>query len=738
MGKRKRGDDKEKYSSVNIKEEGENEEEKEVYIKFLLKEKKLSQRAFEIFKIENKEIANFFFGIKSDTKKEEDKNGMNFSHPIIKTEESSESNEIEEEEDYEFNSDDQMNQYKSNSREELKNFDFNNLIEDKEIGDVNDNPLKDLLLSSDENLERKERRNCKNISNMLKSGKNEEEIKMEMFNSGNAKDFDIDKMLGIDLEINSENNNSNNYNFINTVNGFNKNINNNNNEEDNDDEDEDEDEDDLVNSGMELDFDFINKLDNENVSEDEEDAGNKITQDFISKRISDNFEKEIKKKKNKTKEDEEFGDILEKIAQQGKCPDLEDEEKEIRNRDIYIKQQDQYFVDDEEVYLNDLCTENYNWKYIKDLFKIISHAKEEPISEEDPNRDTIISYFKNICNTLLNYRPEDFLTFIYSNEYIMEALIKNSNNIEIFNLLKSVLNFRDHTSEETSFRYLKHRFGFYRKIFSKFIEDGESSFYNLGNLFLDLVKESKEIVDANYFIDKILLDTENQSKLIDLIIRERGSTSIEILSHIIKLNICQDENKKEATLNDLNKEENPSKTKCEDLKKNAITQPHTPLDEELNANNNNYNNCNKVLKTESMDIVFNPYDPMTLKKNNFTNKVLPRIIHLKNCLFGEKKICENNDDVYSKDGSKGLQSISEFSQSGVDLEINKEETKVQTFGKGTEKVFAIGFDDIEDKISDEKGEEEEVEEHKQNIINQDYEDSDNEYLNENKKKIHLK
>ena len=61
MGKRKRGDDKEKYSSVNIKEEGENEEEKEVYIKFLLKEKKLSQRAFEIFKIENKEIANFFW-----------------------------------------------------------------------------------------------------------------------------------------------------------------------------------------------------------------------------------------------------------------------------------------------------------------------------------------------------------------------------------------------------------------------------------------------------------------------------------------------------------------------------------------------------------------------------------------------------------------------------------------------------------------------------------------------------
>lgn len=703
MGKQKKKQEMNKYSSVNINDEIELNENFENYSKAIKRERNLSQRAFSILRMENESIANFFFG-KTVSKSEQDQDSSNMSHPDIKSEISSGSNEIEQDDE----EDDTDNQYRSNARDELNNYNFQNLLKNKNedySDDYQDNPLKDLLLSTEDHSERKERKNSKNISNMLKSGKKENDIQKEMFSSGNAQNIDIDKMLGLninddDLEKDSSNDTKGendmdldfwNKNRINIQNNHDLN-------KDYLDDDHDDDDDDLVNSGMGLDFDFLTKLDKEDDTE-----GNKITQDFISQRMANNFEKEMmessdeKKKKN----DDDFESILERIAKEGKCPEIQKEEmddknkesdceEDIINRDIYIKQQDQYFVDDEEVYLNDLCTENYDWTYILDLFKVITHEDEEPIKKEDPNRDTIISYFQTICKSLLSAQPEDFLAFIYSNELVMNKLVENSNHIEIFAILKSVLNFRENTSEETSFRYLKHRFGYYRKVFNKLIDEGEFKYPNLANLFLDLVKESREIVDSNYFIEKILLDMTNQFKLIDLVIKQRGHICIEILSLIIKLNLGDNENKNKPN-DGLIKDDSASKVNVDEPKKNALTQPHTPLDEEIYESKTTEN-----LKRQSMDIVFNAYDPNSLKQNNFTNKILPKLKHLKNCIFGETNIVNTNEVIFSNE-SKHLKSISEFSQSQSEEQSKKEEKKIQTFGNGKDKVFAIGFDDIKDE-----------------------------------------
>ena len=60
-----------------------------------------------------------------------------------------------------------------------------------------------------------------------------------------------------------------------------------------------------------------------------------------------------------------------------------------------------------------------------------------------------------------------------------------------------------------------------------------------------------------------------------------------------------------------------------------------------------------------MNIIFDVYDPMTLKKNNFTKIMRPRVVDLKCALFGE--LPENF--ITEEDQLKGLKSISEFNES---------------------------------------------------------------------------
>ena len=68
---------------------------------------------------------------------------------------------------------------------------------------------------------------------------------------------------------------------------------------------------------------------------------------------------------------------------------------------------------------------------------------------------------------------------------------------------------------------------------------------------------------------------------------------------------------------------------------------------------------NQTTAEVSMNIIFDVYDPMTLKKNNFTKIMKPRVVDLKCALFGEvpEKFKREEDQI------KGLKSISEFNDS---------------------------------------------------------------------------
>lgn len=70
-----------------------------------------------------------------------------------------------------------------------------------------------------------------------------------------------------------------------------------------------------------------------------------------------------------------MGEFLNEIAKMEKAVGVEEdnlmqeleskkEEEEGHKKDIYIQQRDQYFVDDEEVYLNELVSGKCDWTYI--------------------------------------------------------------------------------------------------------------------------------------------------------------------------------------------------------------------------------------------------------------------------------------------------------------------------------------------------------------------------------------
>ena len=354
--------------------------------------------------------------------------------------------------------------------------------------------------------------------------------------------------------------------------------------------------DDLVTGGMDIKYDLLNKEEKSNDSKKDSDFNlDKMLEDICNLDVSKEEKKTKKEKKNKDDDDffnkfvddilgkdkspekketlksnsignlpnirlgrrrrnrrseesldtQDVNEFLDEIAriEKKKNPKVEEKKEENKKenkgkgqkRDIYIQQQDQYFVDDEEVYLNELETDNCNWENIKNLFKVVTEVDNEAIQEQDVNRETVLNYFHDICKGLMNSRSEDFLSFVYSNPTVMEGLIQFGANEGVQKVLSSVLNLFESVNNLNSFRFLKHRFGLYRKLLRGILNCEDSDKINqLTKVFLQLVKEKTSIIDANYFIDKILLDPENHLAILDKVLRESNIYLAELASFIVK------------------------------------------------------------------------------------------------------------------------------------------------------------------------------------------------------------
>ena len=593
-----------------------------------------------------------------------------------------------------------------------------------------------------------------------------------LFSSGNAKDFDFNNMIK-NIEKDQEESKE-----LEELRNKSKEEINKNHDLEIEDMDDDSD---LVNAGMDLKYDLLtkeNEGESEEKNEDEDDKefnklindiglddtptksrkdGNKESDDdffnkFVDNILGDSDEKKDKdtdnkkdrtslgnlanirlgrRRRNRRSEEaldsKDVNDFLDEIAKMEKSeevmadenlPDKEDHPKNTQKRDIYIQQKDQYFVDDEEVYLNELETDHCNWTNIKNLFKVITEADNEIIRNEDENRETVLNYFHDICKGLMNSRSEDFLSFVYSSPCVMDGLIKYGAHEGVQKVLDSVLNLYESVNNLNSFRFLKHRFGLYRRLLRKIIECTEDEKVNqLTKIFVQLVKEKSNIIDANYFIDKILLDNENHVAILDKVVKESNVLLTELSSLIVKRVVPEEDRGflEENSVREINKNFGGEwKDFINNIDQLGI---EFAIDENSEESGKSEDNEDKKLSNQttaeaSANITFDVYDPVTLKKNHFTRFMIPRITDLKTALFGE---IQESARIRLAEQAKALKSISEFNESqkeeeedifqkikmNKDLKPNYQEMKTFVVNKDTEKEggtqqkqFVIDFEDL--------------------------------------------
>ena len=142
---------------------------------------------------------------------------------------------------------------------------------------------------------------------------------------------------------------------------------------------------------------------------------------------------------------------------------------------------------------------------------------------------------------------------------------------------------------------------------------------------------------------------------------------------------------------------------------------NTNEDNSKSEENEEKKQSNRTTAEVSMNIIFDVYDPMTLKKDHFVKMMVPLMADIKSALFGE---IQEKTRINTEEGAKGLKSISESNESHKEEEEEmskiklKKDLEVKTFvvqkpnetsdNKAKQKEFVINFSDFgQSELSDE-------------------------------------
>lgn len=195
---------------------------------------------------------------------------------------------------------------------------------------------------------------------------------------------------------------------------------------------------------------------------------------------------------------------------------------------------DNFVLENEEVYLNDLGCSEQDFPHLEHLFEFV-------ISSDPCFRNpTAAQYFVQVVESLLVKDQTLLLGFIYSHKKVLKNLVANIDVCAYKGLLGKVLIFpKEDDRPNTSFKFLKYRFTLAKKLFEYVVsceqgnqpeEDSagtkEVGLKNAVSLLATIVKDSDKIVDSDYFIDRILLDKKNLKRLI---CKTKATLSVELL-----------------------------------------------------------------------------------------------------------------------------------------------------------------------------------------------------------------
>lgn len=316
---------------------------------------------------------------------------------------------------------------------------------------------------------------------------------------------------------------------------------------------------------------------------------------------------------------------------------IESQDKPRRNsnseRDMFFKEREQLVLDNEEIYINDLLND-YNHPNLDNLFKFI-----------EENRGglnlTAAHYFTEIVTALLKKEPEKMLSYIYARKYIIDFLIRNCDFHSIKNLLSKVLNLnKDEGKTNVNFKFFKHRFTLYNRLLKEIASTPTEILNNLMEIFIQLLKEEENVVDAEYFVERLFEEQNNFKRLIEQISKTQSQKLVElvelILNQVFVKNSSEFWKSKKSQLNEDLKKSNYVKTnggvfaleeeKNRIIEDSIVVEVHIDgADEEKKENQPTAETSNDAIKNLDLEL----YDPEEMKRLELLNALeagLPAIL----------------------------------------------------------------------------------------------------------------
>lgn len=200
-------------------------------------------------------------------------------------------------------------------------------------------------------------------------------------------------------------------------------------------------------------------------------------------------------------------------------------------------------LDNEEIYINDLSCEPAQYPNLERLFEFVTREQLPELADDSPN-PTAANYLYVIADSLIASHQVKVLSFVYSHKHILKGLVDRADVSAYRTLLKSIVHFfKDDDKIDAAFKFLKYRFTLVKRMFEALLENAqiapstdfgarerrEMKERNLVLLLSELIRSKDKIVDAEYFLDQVLLEKGNMRRLREAFLKTQSPELLGLL-----------------------------------------------------------------------------------------------------------------------------------------------------------------------------------------------------------------
>lgn len=317
-------------------------------------------------------------------------------------------------------------------------------------------------------------------------------------------------------------------------------------------------------------------------------------------------------------------------------------------RDIFFKEREQLVLDNEEIYINDLLHEGEH-PQLENLFRFV-------VDSSEGLNPTAAHYFTEIVTALIKREPEKMLGYIYARQPILNFMLANCDYHSVKNLLAKVLNLdKNEGKSNVNFKFFKHRFTLYNRLLREAAKMSNEALNNLMEVFTQLLKEDENVVDAEYFVERLFEEHSNFRRLLQQISAQQSPKLVELIELILtqvfkRADSDSWKSKKSHDIEDLKKslskkntngvlgtEQARSRVSDDAIEVEVHIQS---LKEDKKENQPTAETSNDAIKNFDLEV----YDPEEMKKLDLVNVLESELVSILSVLRGETKLCAMQPD----------------------------------------------------------------------------------------------